>query len=151
MFDLLPGNARSADVAEARSTALVFGAVMLWAAFVTRPRGPSVRTLAGTVVGIQTRKAIDPPANNPDLYAPIVRFEADGREHEFTGRLFSTSSTWRVGQAVDVLYDPASGRTAIGGLAEWQPGVRLSLAGAVALTLGRVLWRRRRWRRQGLW
>jgi hypothetical protein len=79
-----------------------------------------------------------------DVYAPIVRFQVDGQPHEFTSRMFTSPCDWRVGQAVEVLYDPASGRTAIAGLAEWRPALELTLYGVGFLALGGVLWRRSR-------
>jgi hypothetical protein len=100
-----------------------------------------VRTLAGTVVGIQTQQTRTRPPQN--VYAPIVRFQADGQEHEFTSRMFTNHSNWRVGQEVEVLYDPASDRMAIAGLSDWLPALEFTFVGVGFLVLGRVLWRRK--------
>jgi len=168
MFDSLPENTRSDDVVEARAKALrrlwrflrllappalfVFGAlalvvggVLLSSVFLTRQRGPAVRTVSGTVVGLQRRQMIEISASgNSDVYAPIVRFQVDGQPHEFTSRMFTDRPDWTVGQAVEVLYDPTSGRTAIAGLADWRPALEFTVLGVGLLALGSVLRRRNR-------
>jgi uncharacterized protein DUF3592 len=161
MFDPLPENVLSAERGEARgralrrswryfrllaraalivlgAIALVVGVALLASLFLARPRGPAVRVLPGTVVGIQMRRAI---SDGYPVYAPIVRFQADARRHEFTSRMFTNPSRWQVGQAVEVLYDPASDRMVIAGLAEWRPALEFTLFGAGSLVVGCALWR----------
>jgi len=174
MFDPLPENARSLDVAEARSRALarawryfrlmatlacfpmgaialLFGLAILMGVLLSRPWGPAVHTLSGTVVGIRTARETSRSRSGSPTYAPIVRFGADGQDHEFTGRMYTENrSRWTVGQSVPVLYDPVSGRTAIGGSADFEPPLELTFIGSGLLLLGTVLWRRRWWERPGL-
>ena len=170
MFEPLPENAEWADVAEARSKAFrrlwrysrvlvplsligfgailwIFGAALVSGLYETRPKGPAVRTLAGTVVGIETKRR----SGEHDVYAPIVRFTADGREHQFTGEMFESPPRWRVGQPLEVLYDATTGEMAIGGLSGWLPAIECPVAGVALLALGSVLWRRKWWLRPGLW
>ena len=126
----------------------VLFALTLW----SRPRGPQVLRLSGTVVRLEAQRARSRSAG-PDnvVYAPIVRFTVDGHERQFTGRLATRPSPWTVGQTVQLLYDPVAGRPELIGWAMWSVAVEWSTGGAAAVALGVVLWRRRWWTRPGLW
>jgi hypothetical protein len=129
---------------------LGFGAAVFW----TLPRGPQVLTLSGTVVRLEAKKTFNLQSRGREtvVYAPIVRFTApDGKKREFEGRLATQPSPWAVGQTVRVLYDPVAGRPELIGWEVWSIAVELSAAGAAAVAMGVVLWRRRWWTRPGLW
>jgi hypothetical protein len=62
---------------------------------------------AGTVVGLVEKK---PSGKRRPLYAPVVRFRPSGEavEREFTSRSGSRPASHRMGDTVQVLYDPAN-------------------------------------------
>ena len=57
----------------------------------------------GVVVGLEREQ----DADGNDSYYPRVQFEANGRSYQFRGQVGSGRGTFRVGEQVEVLYDPA--------------------------------------------
>ena len=172
MFDLLPENVAKTELDEERAralgrlwqackplltlTAFGFGAValliglsLLGVTLWSRPRGPEVRALSGTVVRLAEKKMVSRDGPDARVYSPVVRFTVDGQEREFTGRLATRPSPWTVGETVPVLYDPVAGRSELIGWKTWAFAAEISAAGAGLLAMGLVLRRRRWWAAPG--
>jgi hypothetical protein len=79
---------------------------------------------------------------------PIVRYSMNGQEQELRARMGTRPSPWAVGEAVDVLYDPDTGRAELAGGKLWIPSLRYLLIGLTTLLLGlgvrRLSWERSR-------
>jgi len=58
---------------------------------------------AGVVIGLEREQ----DADGNDTYYPRVQFEAKGRSYQFRGQVGSGYGTFKVGEQVEVFYDPA--------------------------------------------
>ena len=166
MFDSRPEDVRQAEFEEARAralrrgwrlllammpyvavmfgfAALVSGVGFLAAEHLTRPAGPRVRTLSGTVVRLEV---IETSGSGPPrkVDVPIVRVIVDGQEREFKGRLATRPSLWSVGETVPVLFDPDTDRCEVAGWKTRLIPLGLLTGGTVAAGVGLTLRPRRR-------
>ena len=117
--------------------------------FAQTPLGPNSRSAPGVVVG-QKRSGFG-TRGFPYAYAPVVRFNVDGRDFEITSRL-ATNTPPPVGQRVQVRYDAAKPEGAVlVGWAEWGMPVEWMAIGGALLAAGIFMWRRRWWRRPDSW
>ena len=130
------------------------GGLLLGARVASIPRGPDVRDVSGKVVRLLVeRRVTRNGARIQNLYTPVVQFEADGRTHEFNGRLGvgGEPPPWTVGQTVSVRYDGRRDRGELMGWEMWSPGVTWTGMGLAFLAAGILFWRRRWWSRPGFW
>jgi len=113
------------------------------------PLGPNSRSAPGIVVG-QKRSGLG-TRRSGYVYAPVVRFNVDGRDFEITSRLF-TNTPPPVGQRVQVRYDAAKPEGAVlAGWAEWGTAVEWMGIGSALFAAGISMWRRRWWLRPDSW
>jgi len=113
------------------------------------PLGPNSRSAPGIVVG-QKRSGFG-TGRLQYVYAPVIRFTAEGRDFEITSRL-ATDTPPLVGQQVRVRYDAATpDRAVLVGWAEWGMPVEWMAFGGLLLAAGVFMWRRRWWRRPDSW
>jgi Protein of unknown function (DUF3592) len=84
-------------------------------------------------------------SSNSTTYAPIVEFEVDGREYRFKDSVSSNPPSHRVGDSVEVLYDPATPLDARIDHGVWNEGIPILVAafGALLSLLGLVVVKRR--------
>jgi Protein of unknown function (DUF3592) len=112
------------------------------------PLGPGSRSAPGVVVGL---KRSESGSRFRTVYAPVVRFNVDGRDFEITSRL-ATNTPPPVGQHVQVRYDAATPeRAVLVGWAEWGMAVEWMVIGGALLAAGIFMWRRRWWQRPNWW
>jgi DNA-binding transcriptional ArsR family regulator len=110
--------------------------------FAQTPLGPNSRSAPGVIVGHKrsgsgTRRSLY-------VYAPVVRFTADGREFEITSRL-STNTPAPVGQRVQVRFEAgAPERAVLVGWAEWGLSVEWMAGGSLLFAAGILMWRKTR-------
>jgi hypothetical protein len=78
-------------------------------------------------------RMVDSRSRNSTTYAPIVAFEADGRKFTFKDSVSSNPPSHRVGDAVEVLYDPADPADARIDRGVWNKGIPILLAAFGAL------------------
>jgi hypothetical protein len=110
--------------------------------FAQTPLGPNSRSAPGVIVGQKrsgrgTRRSVY-------VYAPVVRFTADGHEFEITSRL-STNTPAPIGQRVQVRFEAdAPQRAVLVGWAEWGSSVEWMAVGGLLLAVGIFLWRKTR-------
>lgn len=99
---------------------------------------------SGTVV--ENRELQDSEGRS---YTPIVEFQADGRAIRFEGQNSSDPPAYRVGQRVEVIYDPAQPeRARIYRFSElWLAPLLLTLVAVVGGLLSTLWLLRRLWRR----
>lgn len=91
---------------------LFFGAFCLWGtymAFNAYKLGASGETTAGIVVELEESSM---PEGGCCVYSPIIEFQANGQRYTFNGDVATNPPTYKVGEAVQVLYDPADPNTA---------------------------------------
>jgi hypothetical protein len=130
------------------------GGLLLGARAASIPRGPDARDVSGKVVRLLVEESHSRGRRLPNIYRPVVQFEADGRTHEFNGRLGVSGEppAWTVGQTVNVRYDTRRpDRGEMMGWQMWKPGVTWTGTGLALLAAGIPLWRRRWWTRPGFW
>jgi hypothetical protein len=60
-------------------------------------------TTGGVVIDLERER----DADGNDSYYPRVQFETNGRSYQFRGQVGSGRGTFKVGEQVEVLYDPA--------------------------------------------
>jgi hypothetical protein len=109
------------------------------------PLGPSSRSAPATVVGLKRSRSGSRSFRY--VYAPVVRFNINGRDFEITSRL-ATNTPTPVGQRVQVRYDVATPeRAVLVGWAEWGFSVEWMAFGGPLLAAGIFMWRRRWWER----
>jgi hypothetical protein len=60
-------------------------------------------TTGGVVIDLEREQ----DADGNDSYYPRVQFETNGRSYQFRGQVGSGYGTFKVGEQVEVLYDPA--------------------------------------------
>jgi Protein of unknown function (DUF3592) len=84
-------------------------------------------------------------SSNSTTYAPVVEFTASGREYTFKDSVSSNPPSHRVGDVVDVLYDPAHPADARIDRGIWNKGVPVLVGafGALLLFAGAWLLKRR--------
>jgi len=94
----------------------------------------------GVVVSLATNHSSD-----GDTYAPVVEFAQAGHLYEFKDSVSSRPASYRVGQAVVVLYDPANARDARIDRGVWNRAVPILVgaAGVLLCALGTWVLRRR--------
>jgi hypothetical protein len=110
--------------------------------FAQTPLGPNSRSAPGVIVG--QKRSGSGTRGFPYVYAPVVRFTADGREFEITSRL-STNTPAPVGQRVQVRFEAdAPQRAVLVGWAEWGLSVEWMAGGGLLLAVGILMWRRTR-------
>jgi hypothetical protein len=99
----------------------------------------AIRT-PGVVVGLATHHSSD-----GDTYAPVVEFAHAGRIHKFKDSVSSRPASYRVGETVNVLYDPGDPRDARIDRGRWNQAVPILLgaSGALLCVLGTWALRRR--------
>lgn len=113
------------------------------------PLGPSSRSAPGVVVGL--KRSGFGTRHSQYVYAPVVRYTAEGRDFEITSRL-ATNTPPPVGQRVQVRYDVATPeRAVLVGWAEWGFSVEWMALGGPLLAAGIYMWRRRWWLRPDSW
>jgi hypothetical protein len=113
------------------------------------PLGANSRSAPGLVVA--HKRSASRSRTVRYVYAPVVRFTADGRDFEITSRL-ATNTPPTVGQHVQVRYDAATPeRAVVVGWAEWGMPVEWMVIGGALLAAGIYMWRRRWWRRPDSW
>ncbi|HVZ40110.1 MAG TPA: DUF3592 domain-containing protein [Candidatus Kapabacteria bacterium] len=117
------------------------GLLVLLGAFVfLRTRRPEGRTQRSSGVVIDQEEEED---DGSTVYSPIVKFTAhDGTETTFTDAFASYPALYKVGEQVDVMYDPRNVRNAriASGLRRHLPAIILVVLGAALLIVG--LWLR---------
>jgi hypothetical protein len=91
-------------------------------------------TASGVVIGLEREQDADGGAT----YYPRVQFQANGRSYQFKGQVGSGYGTFRVGEQVDVLYDPADPQSArINSFVQlWFFPLFLGVVGSVFTALG---------------
>lgn len=89
----------------------------------------------GIVVEMATNESSD-----STTYAPVVAFEHQGRKYRFKDSISSNPPSYRRGQAVGVLYDPADPREARIDRGTWNKAVPILVAGFGALLCLLGLW-----------
>ncbi|MBS1912230.1 MAG: DUF3592 domain-containing protein [Bacteroidetes bacterium] len=106
------------------------GLLILIGAFVFfRMRRPAGRTMRSSGVVIDQEE--DESDGSP-VYSPIVKFTAhDGTETTFTDEFASYPALYKVGERVDVMYDPGNFRNA-----RIASGLRRHLLAIIILALG---------------
>jgi hypothetical protein len=110
--------------------------------FAQTPLGPNSRSAPGVIVG--QKRSRSHRGRSQYVYAPVVRFTADGRELEITSRL-STNAPPPVGQRVQVRFAAdAPERAVLVGWAEWGLSVEWMAGGGLLLAAGIFMWRRTR-------
>jgi Protein of unknown function (DUF3592) len=110
--------------------------------FAQTPLGPNSRSAPGVIVGLKRSRFHI--RSSQDVYAPVVRFTADGREFEITSRL-STNTPAPVGQRVRVRIEAdAPERAVLVGWAEWGSSVEWMAGGGLLFAAGILLWRKTR-------
>lgn len=91
---------------------LFFAAFCLWGtymAFNAYKLGASGETTAGTVVELEESHM---PEGGCCVYSPIIEFQVNGQRYTFDGDVATDPPTYKVGETVQVLYDPADPNTA---------------------------------------
>lgn len=97
-----------------------------------RMRRPAGRTLRSSGVVIEQEESDD---DGTTVYSPIVKFTAhDGAETTFTDGHASNPALYKVGEAVEVAYDPANYRNA-----RIASSFRRYMAAIVIIVLGLVM------------
>jgi hypothetical protein len=113
------------------------------------PLGPNSRSAPGVVVA--HKRSATRSRTVRYVYAPVVRFTADGRDFEITSRL-STNTPPPVGHHVQVRYDAATPeRAVVVGWVEWGMPVEWMATGGALFAAGIYMWRRRWWLRPDSW
>jgi len=87
----------------------------------------------GVVVQMATNHS-----SNGNTYAPVVEFQHEGKKYRFKDSVSSNPPSYRTGEAVGVLCDPANPRDARIDRGRWNKGLPLLIGagGAVLLVLG---------------
>lgn len=79
-------------------------------------------------------------SNDSTTYSPVVEFEAGGRKHRFKDSMGSNPPSYRTGERVGVLYDPADPRDARIDRGRWNQAIPLLIGGFGALLCMLGLW-----------
>jgi hypothetical protein len=83
-------------------------------------------------------------STDSNAYAPVVEFEHAGKKHRFKDSIGSDPPSYRIGQGVAVLYDPADPRDARIDRGRWNKAVPILIGGCGALSVLLGLWILRR-------
>ena len=128
-----------------RSTSLsIAGAlgVVTWAAF--KLRGSLRDKPMSLQAWRQYKNEALSQSTDSNAYAPVVEFEHAGKKHSFKDSIGSDPPSYRIGQGVAVLYDPADPREARIDRGRWNKAVPILIGGCGALSVLLGLWILRR-------
>jgi Protein of unknown function (DUF3592) len=88
---------------------LAFSGISLWAIRDTQAFVARAATAQGEVTGLEYGRDNSSSSSSRGVYYPVVKFRtATGEAHTFRSNSGSSPPSYRVGEAVSVLYDPAS-------------------------------------------
>jgi len=91
---------------------LFFAAFCLWgvyAGYINWKLQNEGLTTTGTVVRLQESSSGE---SGCCVYSPVIEFNVDGQTHSFEGSNASDPPSYRVGEVVNVIYDPSDPKTA---------------------------------------